>query len=492
MSGMRRLTQPRAGGTNEDGAGYQSVTGEASLARDDPGSILSVPPHEYDDDGDDGEEEEEKEEEEENYIQSNSLMSTPQAGGPSTTLFGTADLSRPLTRSVVKHLFDTSGTHTESQMRLQLPTYRGLATTATTTPLEKARDIYYEVETRDEDDHESNGRNAEGVEDHFAPAESHNIELNTPRRRSERIRSQTQAAREPSLLSKVLSASGNESRIEKRKKTKSIKKTSFNGVLRRSARLSRPLDEFQKYTDLPNELKLMIWEAAVEPRLIYICNRCSTLEHAHSFGIQNKTPPWFMTCRLSVYVAQRWYKKLFGHHDDSGWVVMRPPAIRISPLRAPVQRQDVCPLVDIVIFEPCHNGCRGYFCAQQYSREDRAQVRRLAVQIDSPRLLPSSEPGWVTISRSWPNVETLFMMKPAVKGLDSSDKAMIRIMEGDHELALRKQFEEWKKGAGQDQELNTLEFVRVVEQEPMTKDIGSRYRSVEDRKTGLAEDIILG
>lgn len=69
---------------------------------------------------------------------------------------------------------------------------------------------------------------------------------------------------------------------------------------------------------------------------------------------------------------------------------------------------------------------------------------------------------------------------------------MIRIKEGDHEVALRKLFETWKKEAGQDQKLTALEFVRVVEQEPATKSIEDRYRSVEDRKTGLAEDIILG
>ncbi|KAI0534604.1 hypothetical protein GGR58DRAFT_482189 [Xylaria digitata] len=254
------------------------------------------------------------------------------------------------------------------------------------------------------------------------------------------------------------------------------------GPRRRSARLRKPLDVFHKYPDLPPELRLMIWEAAVRPRLTYICNRSSILGHAHNFGIQNKYPSWFMTCQMSVYIAKRYYQKLFGQNG-----------MHLSPsMGIPLRPQDINPLVDIVIFEPCHNGCRGFYCAQQYHREDRAAVQKLAVQIDSQHLPSASEPGWVTISRSWPNVETLFMMKPAIKGIDASDKAMIRIKEGDHEVALRKLFEAWKKGAGQNLKLTTLEFVRVVEQEAETKPIKDRYQSVEDRKTGLVEDIVLG
>jgi hypothetical protein len=185
---------------------------------------------------------------------------------------------------------------------------------------------------------------------------------------------------------------------------------------------------------------------------------------------------------MSAYVATRCYKKLFAHNG----MVIHPG------MGIPTRHQDINPFVDIVIFEPCHSGCRGYYCAQQYSQEDRAVVQKLAVQVDSPHLPTTSEPGWVTVSRSWPNVTTLFMMKPAVRGLDHSDKAMIRIKEGDHEVALRKLFDAWKKGTGKTHKLTTIEFVRVVEQEPETKNTKDRYQSVEDRNTGLVEDIIFG
>ncbi|KAI0909041.1 hypothetical protein F4823DRAFT_456998 [Ustulina deusta] len=428
--------------------------------------------------------------------ENNALMSTPQFGVPSNVLFGTADLSRPQTRSTTKSYFDnilvgSPSSQSQAQNRLRLATTRNGGSATTTSRLEEAQDVDYgPTEADGEENHE---QDLEAVEDQNEPSEPRNEEseenghptigdLCVPRR-SDRIRAKTRATREPSPSTALAAAlSNNNNRIHKRRK-KSVTKTSFvTGSLRRSARLAKPLDAFHKYPDLPPELKLMIWEAAVQPRLTYICNRSSILGHAHSFGIQNKFPTWFMACRMSAYVATQCYQKLFG---QNGMTIH--PSIGI-----PLRSQDINPLVDIVVFEPCHNGCRGYYCAQQYRREDRAAVQKLAVQIDSPHLPPVSEPGWVTISRSWQNVETLFMMKPAVKGLDQSDKAMIRIKEGDHELALRKRFEAWKKGAGQDYKLKTLEFVRVVEQEPETKDIKDRYQSVEDRKTGLVEDIVLG
>lgn len=265
-------------------------------------------------------------------------------------------------------------------------------------------------------------RGADGVEFRNAPSEPHNDELEKGHptvgglrvcRRSDRIRAQLRDTREPSPLT-ALSATSSNNRIQKKRK-RNLTKTSLviKPPRRRSARLAKPLDVFHKYPNLPTELKLMIWEAAVQPRLTYICNRYSTLEHAHNFGVQNKSPSWFMSCRLSAYVAKRLYHKLFGQNGMS-----------INPsIGVPLRHQDINPFVDIVIFEPCHNGCRACYCAQQYRREDRALVQKLAVQIDSPHLPPISEPGWVTISRSWPNVNTLFMMKPAVRGLDQSDKA---------------------------------------------------------------------
>ncbi|KAI0431840.1 hypothetical protein F5Y09DRAFT_330047 [Xylaria sp. FL1042] len=431
--------------------------------------------------------------------ENNALMSTPHAGAPSSILFGTADHSRPLTRSTRKDYFNSIlvedlPDQSQTQNRLRLATTRNGASATITSHLEDAPDIDYGP--TEADGEESHERDLEGLEDQIEYTEPQNEEseenghpivggLRVPRR-SNRLRAKNRTTREPSPSTALIVSSNNKNkssnRIHKRRRTNVAKPNLGAGPLRRSARLAKPLDIFHKYPELPPELRLMIWEAAIEPRLIYICNRSSVLEHAHNFGIQNKLPTWFMACQTSVYVAKHCYRKLFGQNGMAF----------LSSLGSPLRAQDINPLVDIVIFEPCHNGCRGYYCAQQYSWEDRAAVRRLAVQIDSPHLPTASEPGWVTISRSWQNVETLFMMKPAVKGLNQSDKAMIRIKEGDHEMSLRKLFETWKKGPGQSLKLKTLEFVRVVEQEPETKNIQDRYRSVEDRKTGLVEDIVLG
>lgn len=439
---------------------------------------------------------------EEMETESNVLMFTPHSGGSSSVSFGTPALSQNLTRSTEKEYFSSilvgdPSSRSQAQDRLRLATVMGDARAMNSSRLEDARDIDYEfIEEDAEEDGEENSEenfeeNAEGDGGEEDPRDGESEESNHPTvgglrmpRRSDRIRAKNRATRELSPSSTALSAvtKVNGHRVQKRQKKSTGKTNLGTGTLRRSSRLAKPLDIFHKYPELPAELKLMIWEAAVQPRLTYICNRSSILGHSRKFGIQNKFPSWFMACRLSVWVATRCYKKLFGQDGSSqhfSWdLPLRPQAINTK--------------VDIVVFEPCHNGCRGYYCAQQYSPEDRAAVQRLAVQIDSQHLPLGSEPGWVTISRSWPNVETLFMMKPAVKGLDQSDKAMIRIKEGDHELALRKQFETWKKGPGQNHKLTTLDFVRVVEQEPGTKKIQDRYESIEDRKTGSVEDIVLG
>ncbi|KAI1108995.1 hypothetical protein F5Y14DRAFT_54838 [Nemania sp. NC0429] len=412
----------------------------------------------------------------------NALLATPQASTSSNTFFNPAELSRPITRSARKGHFDSilvesSPLQSQALNRLHFATTRNGAPATTTSNLEEARDIHYGPTEGDEEN--------DGELQNNRPKTGHSTvdSLWVPRR-SDRIRAKAPADREgsPSTSTALAAATTTSNRIRKRRKTVGAKTGSVRRPPRRSARLAKPLDAFYKFPELPPELQLMVWEAAIEPRLAYICNRSSILGHAHDFGIQNKLPSWFMACRRSSYIAVHNYQTLFGQIGSSMY-----PAMPI-PLRA----QAINPFVDVVIFEPCHNGCRGYYCAQQYRREDRAAVQRLAVQIDSPHLPPMSEPGWVTISRSWPNVETLFMMKPAVKGLDQSDKAMILIKEGDHELALRKRFESWKKGDGQNSKLATLEFVRVVRQELETKNIRDRYQSVEDRRTGLIEDIILG
>jgi len=290
------------------------------------------------------------------------------------------------------------------------------------------------------------------------------------------------------------------------------------GTPRRSARLAAkkmPLEVFHRYVDLPPELQWMIWEAVAvsEPRLVYICNRLSTLGHASAFGVQNKLPLWFMTCRLSVYVAARAYKKLFApstleednnnssnnnsnsnnsnsnsnnnnsNHNNRGALVNKC-----------LTSQHVYPSVDIVVYEPCHGGCRAYYCARQYDQKDREQVRYLAVQIDSPCLSPMIAPGWETVSAAWPNVETLYMMRRALRGPHPEEKAMLRIAEGPRELTLRERFEVWKKQSplGKNSKLIQLEFVIVVRKEPGTTEIRFRYLPVTERSTGRIQDVILG
>ncbi|KAI8958658.1 hypothetical protein F5Y11DRAFT_351332 [Daldinia sp. FL1419] len=267
-----------------------------------------------------------------------------------------------------------------------------------------------------------------------------------------------------------------------RRSTKRLKRAhaTIGGPVRRSPRLSKPLTEFTKYIDLPAELKMMIWEAAIEPRLVYILNRYSLSHVQVQFEVQNQQPTWFNTCRLSRWVAQLHYLRLFS---------MYSPVTGSSNLRT----SQAVTYNDIVIFEPCHGGCRGCYCARhQYDLPDRSTVRYLAVQAESPNLPPTTEPCWQTITRSWNNVETLYLMRTAVKGVDKRDKAMIRVKPSDHEAALLKRFEEWKKGPGIGFKVKKLEFVVVVEKEGSIASPQDRYQTIEDRLTGQQEDIIIG
>ncbi|KAI1824723.1 hypothetical protein F4861DRAFT_231128 [Xylaria intraflava] len=489
MAGTRRGPRPpRAAGPRRDDSSNAGPATRARTSKGTPkaGSSKSAP-------GD--------REFEETEPDVNTLMSTPQFGGASTTPFRTADLSRPVTRSTKKGYFDSilvesSGTPSQAQERLRVAIARSSVTAASGSRLEEAEDIHYDPTERDiEEDNDREGLGT--IEDQNPATEFHNNELENGHptvgglrvpRRSDRLLAKNRAAREPSPSTALTIAPVNNNRVQKRRK-RTLNTSLARGPPRRSARLAKPLDKFFFYPNLPSELKLMIWEAAVQPRLTYICNRASLLDHANSFGIQNQLPTWFMTCRISAYVAQRYYKKMFG---PSGVLGQIPATVHSEPGHNTLHAQDINPDVDIVVYEPCHSGCRACYCAQQYRREDRAAVQKLAVQIDSPHLPLMADLGWVTVSRSWPNLTTLYMMKPAIKGLDRSDKAMIRIKEGDHESDLRKLFEVWKSNAGKDCKLTTLEFVRVVPREAHTKDPKDRYQMIEDRQTGLVDDIILG
>ncbi|KAI1415409.1 hypothetical protein F5Y13DRAFT_196740 [Hypoxylon sp. FL1857] len=247
--------------------------------------------------------------------------------------------------------------------------------------------------------------------------------------------------------------------------------------LRRSRRLSKPLTEFHLFGKLPNELKIMVWEFAITPRLLYIRNRAALLQ-VMWFGLHIPSPGWFMTSTLSLWVSRLHYQQRFSM-DLTNHAFNVPTA------------QDFTHS-DIVIYEPCHGACRGCHCARhQYSQADRSAVRFLAVQTESQNLPADVEPCWQSITRSWPNVETLYLMRIAVRGTSRFDKAMIRVHPNDFELQLLTKFEEWKKGDGKDVTISKLEFVVVVPKEGPNTDYRQRYRSVDDRVTGRPEDIIL-
>ncbi|KAI0139392.1 hypothetical protein F4776DRAFT_586790 [Hypoxylon sp. NC0597] len=251
--------------------------------------------------------------------------------------------------------------------------------------------------------------------------------------------------------------------------------------LRRSPRLAKPLTEFHLYSKLPNEIKMMIWEYTIVPRLVYICNRSSLLHAGVQFGVQNPYPRWFMTCKISAWVARLHYQKRFALHSNGG------NNINLATI------QDFNSVNDIVIFEPCHGACRGCHCARhQYCEADRSAVRFLAVQTESPNLPANTESCWQSVTRSWPNVETLYLMRVAVRGISTTSKAMIRVKPNDFEMRLRSRFEQWKKGPGSNVKISKLEFVVVVPKEDTTVSPCQRYRSVNERLTGLPEDIILG
>ncbi|KAK6858073.1 hypothetical protein PG995_005772 [Apiospora arundinis] len=276
----------------------------------------------------------------------------------------------------------------------------------------------------------------------------------------------------PAENNKINSSSGASSETP-RKRRRTMADTHPQSLpLRRSKRLSKPLTEFQKYAELPNELKLAIWEAASAPRLVYIRNRTAP---NFGFDVQNAAPTWFETDVSSAEVSSKRYRKMFGH-------------------RNPVDNrtvQYVNPNADIVLLEPCCSGCRGYHCVRnQFTETDREAIRHLAVQTESIWLTPATMACWETISLAWPNVETLYLVQMAttvITGDNKVEKALVRLKEEAREQDLRKRFDVWKKTEhGKDRALFDLEFVAVVPKS------NNGYKDVAKRRTGGSDDIIIG
>ncbi|KAH7033465.1 uncharacterized protein B0I36DRAFT_109482 [Microdochium trichocladiopsis] len=262
-----------------------------------------------------------------------------------------------------------------------------------------------------------------------------------------------------------------------RKRT-SNKLTAVARPPRRSARLAKPLTEFHLFGQLPKELQIMVWEAAIESRVVYLRNR-SVFPPSYTRGIQNEQPQWFLACQTSWYVAQFHYRTMFGllatitHPADYG------------------HRQAMNANLDVVLLEPCCAGCRAYSCTRhQFSNQDRELVRQIAVQIESPLLMPSASPCWQTISMSWPNVETIYMTRQSFTGADQKPKALIRVAEDEHEKRVYQRFLQWKKSNGQGNKVQRVEFVVVVHREEGK--LQDRYQSVVQRKSGDPSDIVIG
>ncbi|KAI1100271.1 hypothetical protein F4804DRAFT_336436 [Jackrogersella minutella] len=407
---------------------------------------------------------------------------------PPTTI--SRAFARPMTRSMSKSSFAEPlealpyTTTTSLRARLQTSSKNPTIPNLTISRLEQSRDIDYgDDEEADEPGEDDIGENSK-MKDEDGVLVSPSLEkllrkqpetgqLQMQTRRSSRIGNHN-ATNDPICVAPAALTK----RQSRRASTKS-KAGTPRGCIRRSPRLWKPLTEFHQYTELPPELKMMIWEAAIEPRLLYICNRSSIAHVGGHFGTQNRPPLWFNACRLSRWIAQLHYKKRFGLYSQF------PPTIDHRTI------QDVN-TNDVVIFEPCHGACRGCHCARhQYCDADRSAVRFMAVQTESPSLPNTTEPCWQTITRSWPNVETLYLMRVAVRGVDMREKAMIRVRANFVERALLDRFKQWKKGPGVNVKVNRIEFVEVVQKENATGNPRDQYQSVTDRLTGSPEDMIL-
>ncbi|KAI1658916.1 hypothetical protein F4813DRAFT_380030 [Daldinia decipiens] len=421
------------------------------------------------------------------------MMSTPAHSSilPSS-LVDSGPYTRPVTRSMTKsHLADLVDAipyiTTSLRERLQNSSKKHISN-PNVSKLEDSRDVSSIMDDQIGDSDEVNDDVARVMRNQDQPLESFSLEKTSPShpltgqlriltRRSARLNNGSIVM--PEAANSIVEPQGKERKPKSAKRLKTNHAT-VNGRVRRSPRFFKPLTKFSKYSDLPNELKMMIWEAAIEPRLVYIMNRYS-LSHAEAqFDVQNEQPTWFNACRLSRWVARLHYLKLFAMYIPAAGSFNSRTIQAVSA-------------GDILIFEPCHGGCRGCYCARhQYDLRDRSMVRCLAIQAESPNLPPTTEPCWQTITRSWHNVETLYLTRTAVKGVDKRNKAMIRVKKNDHETALLKRFDEWKKGPGLDTRLTSLEFVVIVEKEVATSNLQDRYRAIEDRLTSQSEDIILG
>jgi hypothetical protein len=147
---------------------------------------------------------------------------------------------------------------------------------------------------------------------------------------------------------------------------------------RRSSRLAKAPTDFPMYPELPAELATAIWDFLLSPRLIYLRNRRALGEDVVDVCQNTHPAPW---CSLDP-----WAFRVFNSRYN-----LRFP--QLNPLNEAI-RQPFSPSRDIVVFEPCCSGCRGFYCAtRSYLKEDLCTVTRLAFQTDSPNLILDAMPA---------------------------------------------------------------------------------------------------
>jgi hypothetical protein len=159
---------------------------------------------------------------------------------------------------------------------------------------------------------------------------------------------------------------------------------------------------------------------------------------------------------------------------------------------------------DVIIYQGCHNWCRGRHCAEDFSAEDRAAVQELAIQMEDREIaaMPKVPPSYKSVTFSWPNIKTLYYIKnyvdtfggrrnyfAAPKPPQAVSWALLRAMEDEDDEELRKEFEKWKAGEeGQKVKLQQIVFVVVTAK----KAAGYNGILTNLRATGMDEDIIIG
>lgn len=199
------------------------------------------------------------------------VLATPQHFG-SPMIPGSASVGhRPQTRSMTRNQIRNQTVKTPVFTRLQ---------DASSRPKDKPAISASKLEDAEDIDYSGGGSSrAQAIQ---SPKGDTNVNPSRTKKsrgtlqKSPRSRRKTSLLRESTPANQAHDTSNGASSEMPRKRRKTMADPHYPRPLplRRSARLSKPLTEFQKYSELPNELKFAIWEAAAcEPRLVYIRNR---------------------------------------------------------------------------------------------------------------------------------------------------------------------------------------------------------------------------